>query len=254
MVALNNGLSPNNTPATIQYQGRLVPAINKTTLDTKISVGVQADILAKLNFKRRGFEFEIGYNLWGRSAEKTESRECIETCYAVKGDAQLYGFTSSGETPVALAATQSNATINNGQPVTDSAFPGLNDGNFNTGFEFANINADNITNASDNLGADLNQLTLADANRLGVSQVAVRTSNPALLLTNVDIECDSAILPKAISHTIFFSFSYALERDLGLIPFIGGGGFAEFARADPCDNSANAQWGLWIKMGLSFGQ
>ncbi len=252
VVALNNGLSPDNTAATIQYQGRLVPAINKTTLDTKISVGLQADVLAKLNFKRRGFECEIGYNLWARSSETIESRDCVETCYAIKGDAQVYGFTSSGETPVALAATQSNATINGGQPVTDSAFPNLNDGNFNTGVEFANINADTIANASDNLGASLNQLTLADANRLDFSQVAVRTSNPAILITNDDINCGSALLPKAISHTLFFSLSYAIEEGLDLIPFIGGGGFIEFAHADPCNNSANAQWGLWLKMGLSF--
>lgn len=252
VVGLNIGLAPNNVAAITQYQGRLVPAINKTTLDAKIEIGVQADVLAKLNYYRRGFEFEIGYNLWARSEEKLQCRECIETCYAIKGDAQLYGFTSSGETPVALAATQSNATINGGQAVTSSAFPGLDPGNFNTGFEFANINADSIANASDTLGVALNQLTLADANRLGFSQVAVRTSNPPVLLTNDDIDECSALLPKAISHTLFFDFSYALKRDLRLIPYIGGGAFVEWACVCFDTNSALSQWGLWLKMGVSF--
>lgn len=254
VVGLNVGLAPNNVILPTQYQGRLVPAINVTTLDAKIAIGVQAELLAKLNYYRRGFECEVGYNLWARSKEKLQSRDCIPTCYAVKGDAQVYGFTNPGETPVALAATQSKATIHGGQAVTDAAFPGLNSGNFNSGYEFANINADSIANASDTVGTALNQLTLADANRLGFSQVAVRTSNPPVLLTNDDIDECSALLPRAISHTIYFSFSYALKRDLGLIPYIGGGAFTEFAPDCFVQNSALSNWGIWLKMGVSFGQ
>ncbi len=248
---LHVGLAPNNVVALNQYQGRLVPAINKTTLDANISVGVQADIAAKLSYQRRGFEFDIGYNFWGRSAEKIHERDCIETCYAVKGDAQLYGFTSMGETAVALNATQSNATINGGQAVSSTAFPGLNAGNFNTGYEFANINADNIANAADILGVALNQLNSADANRLGLSQVAVRTSNPAVLLTDCDIDECSALLPQAISHKLFFYVGYTAKRNT-VTPYIGGGAFAEWGDPD-CDNSATSQWGVWLKMGLSFG-
>jgi len=254
VVGLNIGLAPDNVAATTQYQGRLQPAINITTLDAKIEIGVQAELLAKLNYYRRGFEFEVGYNLWARSKEKLQCRDCIPDCYAVKGDAQLYGFTDPDELPVALAATQSKATINNGQAVTDSAFPNLNSGNFNSGYEFANINADSIANASDTLGTALNQLTTADANRLGLTQVAVRTSNPPVLLTDCDIDECSALLPKAISHTLYFSFSYALKRDIGVIPYIGGGAFTEFAPDCFVENSALSNWGVWWKMGVTFGQ
>ncbi len=250
VVGLNVGTMLDNSLSPTQYQGRLVPAINKTTLDAKIEVGVQAELLAKLNYYRRGFEFEVGYNLWARSKEKLQCRECIEPCYAVKGDAQVYGFTEPGETPVALAATQSKATINNGQTAT---FDGFEPGNFNTGFEFANLNADSPANAFDDSGIALEQLTLADANRLGVSQIAVRSSNPPILLKDCDINECSALLPKAISHTAYFAFSYALERDLGLIPFIGGGAFVEFGSKCLQDNSALSQWGLWLRMGVSFG-
>jgi len=254
VVGLNIGLAPDNVAAATQYQGRLQPAINITTLDAKIEIGVQAELLAKLNYYRRGFEFEVGYNLWARSKEKLQCRDCIPDCYAVKGDAQLYGFTDPDELPVALAATQSKATINNGQAVTDSAFPNLNPGNFNSGYEFANINADSIANASDTLGTALNQLTTADANRLGLTQVAVRTSNPPVLLTDCDIDECSALLPKAISHTLYFSFSYALKRDIGVIPYIGGGAFTEFAPDCFVENSALSNWGIWWKMGVTFGQ
>lgn len=252
-VGLHNGVDPDDVEATVQYQGRLIPAINKTTLDTKISIGVQADITAKISYQRRGFEFDLGYNLWYRSAEKCESRGCIEACYAVKGDAQVYGFTNPGQTPVGLAATQSKVTINQGQEATDDAFLNIT-GNFSSGNEYANVNADNITTASDTLGVALWQLTSADANRLGVSQQAVRTSNPAILVTNDDIDECSALLPKAISHKLFAYAGYTLDRpDMNLIPYVGVGAFAEWADPSTCDNSAAAQWGLWFKIGAAFG-
>ncbi len=253
-VGLHIGLAPGDVEATSQYQGRLVNAINKTTLDADIGIKVQADIVLKLGYKRRGFEFDLGYNLWVRSEEDCQGRDCIENCYAVKGDAQVYGFTNPAETSVAVAATQSKATINQGAPETSEAFAGLDPGNFNEGFEFANINADNIDNASDTLGGALLQLTTADANRLGITQIPIRTSNPPILVTDSDLDTCSALLPKAISHKLFFYLGYQLDReDLNVIPSIGGGGFIEFAKPDPCDNSAHAQWGLWLKMSLSYG-
>jgi hypothetical protein len=244
--ALDNSLSPT------QYQGRLVPAINITTLDAKIAIGVQAEFLAKLQYYSRGFEFEIGYDLWARSKETLSCRGCIpESCYAVKGDAQVYGFTNPGETPVALAATQSKATINNGQ-TADLA--GAKPGNFTSGFEYANLNADSQASAYDATSTGLNQLTLADANRLGISQITVRSSNPPVFLTNDDINECSALLPKAISHTAYFAFSYSHDRDdLDVIPFIGGGAFVEWGSSCLEENSALSQWGLWIRMGVAIG-
>lgn len=252
-VGLHNGVSPNDTEATVQYQGDLVPAINRTTLDAKIAIGLQADVTAKLSYQRRGFEFDLGYNFWYRSAEKCEGRECIKECYGVKGDAQVYGFTNPGQTAVGLAATQSKATINQGQAATDSAFTNVV-GNFSSGNEYANVNADNITIASDTLGTALWQLTAADANRLGVSQQSVRTSNPEVLVTNDDIDECSALMPKAISHKLFAYAGYTLDRpDMGLIPYVGVGAFVEWADTNSCDNSAAAQWGLWFKIGAAFG-
>jgi len=249
-VGLNIGTAPNNVAAPNQYQGRLVPAINKTTLDAHIAVDWQADVAIKLSYQRAEWEVDLGYNLWARSEEKLCSRDCIESCYAIKGDAQLYGFTNPGETAVALNATQHLATIHRGQAVQDSTFSSLDPGNFNEGFEYANINADNIAFASDTLGTALNQLTAADVNRLGVSQLSVRTSNPAILVTNSDINECSALLPKAVSHKVFLYASYTPDVYEGLVPYIGGGGFVEFGRPD-CDNFAPAQWGIWFKAGIT---
>jgi len=247
---LNINVAPNNVAAPNQYQGRLVPAINKTTLDAHISVDVQADVAVKLSYQRSEWEVDLGYNLWARSEEKLCGRDCIENCYAVKGDAQLYGFTNPGETAVALNATQSKATIHGGQVVQAAAFNSLDPGNFNEDFEYSNINADNIAFASGNLGTALNQLTAADASRLGLAQLSVRASDPAILVTDSDINECSGLLPKAISHKVFLYASYTPDVYEGLVPYIGGGGFVEFAHPD-CDNFAPAQWGIWLKAGIT---
>lgn len=251
-VGLHDGLAPTDTVATSQYQGLLVPAINRTTLCASIGVKVQLDGVVKLTYKRRGFECDLGYNIWYRSPETCHERNCLPSGYALKGDAQLYGFTNPGETPVALAATQSNATLYSGQPA-QPPFTGI-ENNFSSGFAFANINADNIIDASDDAGVGLFQLTSADANRLNISQMTVRTSNPPILLTNDDIDECSALLPRALSNKLFLYVGYTLERDeLNFIPYAGGGGFVEFAHTNPDSNSAPCQWGVWFKLGLAFG-
>ncbi len=257
-VGLHDGLFPNNVPAINQYEGFLVPAINKTTLNVDVSIGAQVDLVFKLGYAHRGFEFDFGYELWVKTAEKCGDVECFSTCpngnYAIKGDAQIYGFTNPAETPVALAATQSRATINQGQTSINVPFTDLSPGNFNEGLEFANINADNIINASDTLGIGLQQLTAADAVRLGITQLNVRTSNPPILVTNSDIDICSALLPRAISSKLFFYLGYSLEReDLSVIPYLGGGGFIEWADMNTRKNSATNQWGVWLKFGLSYG-
>lgn len=254
-VGLNIGIFPNNVTAPIQYMGRLVPAINKTTLDATVRIGAQADIVAKLYYQHRGFEADFGYNFWGRSRETLANRGCLESGYAVKGDAQIYGFVrpvfDPDETPVALSATQNRATIRGGQDMSDDA-TAIGKGNFVDGLQYTNSNCDNPVMASDTSGMALDNLTTADATRLGFTQQFIQTSSPAILVTDNDINEDSALLPKAISNKIFTFIGYSLEREVGVIPSIGVGGFVEWAHTSVCDNSALSQWGLWLRGGLSF--
>lgn len=240
VVALNIGLAPNNQAALNQYTGRLLPAINLTTFDAKISVAMQADIVAKIYYQHRGFEFDIGYNFWARSKETMCERDCIQECFALKGDAQVYGFTAS-ELPVALNATQNAATINAGQSI----------GNFSSGLQFANANADNSSPASDNLGGALLNLKAGDAATFGVAQQAVQTSNPAVLITNNDIDDCSALLPRAFSNKIFSYVGYTYLRE-GIVPYLGLGASAEWANTNVTNNSAYSQWSVWLKSGFSY--
>jgi len=225
------------TEAENQYIGNLVPAINYTTFDTQISIGVQADIVLKFAYQRDGFECDLGYNFWVNSKEKLHCRDTfVANRFALKGDAQIYGFTSN-DTIVALNATQSEATI----------FGGQGGGNSN----FANSNADNAALAT-TPAATILQLNAADSLALGIAQVQVSGSNPAILLKDSDINNESGILPRALSNKIFAYVGRVWNNRDDLDPYLGLGLSGEFAHTNPCDNAACSQWAIWLKGGIAY--
>lgn len=230
---LINGVRPVN-----QYIGNLVPAINYTTFDTKISIGVQTDIVFKFAYQRDGFEVDFGYNFWANSKEKLHCRDrFIENRFALKGDAQIYGFTTDN-IAVALNATQSMATLLGGQ--------GSGNGNF------TNANADNQPAAASTSAGILNQLNEADAIALNILQSQVFGSNPAILLSDSDINNESGILPRAFSQKLFVYAGNLWDNRDDYDPYFGIGLSGEFAHADPCNNAACAQWAIWFKGGFVY--
>lgn len=223
-----------------QYIGNLVPAINYTTFDTKISIGVQTDIVFKLAYQHDGFEVDFGYDFWANSKEKMHCRDkFIENRFALKGDAQIYGFTPNPDNiAVALNATQSMATILAGQ------------GNPNTNFQ--NLNADNPAPATTPPATDLLQLNFADSAALNIQQDQVRGSNPAILLKDSDINNDSGLLPRAFSNKIFMYMGNVWDNRDDYDPYFGIGLSGEFAHTNPCENAACSQWAIWLKTGFVY--
>ncbi|HLC06742.1 MAG TPA: hypothetical protein VJJ26_01010 [Candidatus Babeliales bacterium] len=230
---LINGSAPTN-----QYIGNLFPAINYTTFDTHISIGVQTDIVLKLAYQKDGFELDLGYNFWANSKEKLHCRDTfIENRFALKGDAQIYGFTADNSA-IALNATQSEATILKGQ----------DNGNGN----FANLNADNQPALASTAAGILNQLNATDSAALAIPQVQVRGSNPAILLSDNDINNESGILPRALSNKIFGYVGCIWDNRDDIDPYLGIGLSGEFANTNPCNNAMCSQWAIWVKGGLSY--
>jgi len=224
--------------STYQYRGFLAPAINYTTLNIRTSFGVQADLALTCAYHRRGLSVDFGYNFFGRSAEKLQCRELFPSnLYALKGDAQLYGFDAvAPSTIVPLAATQSGATLQAGQ----------RGGNAN----FANNNIDSPINAADSARL-LKQLTTADAATFGITQTNVNTSNPSVLLQDSDIDTCGALLPGTFCQGLFFHISHVWrdEEDIWK-PFLGVGGEVEWANGDA--PSTCSQWEIWLKGGIGF--
>lgn len=233
-------------PAPNQYAGHLLPAINVTTLSSNISIPAQFDAVLKCSFFRCSWEIDFGYNLWIRSAEKLSCRRQFpQNIYALKGDAQVYGF-AVDETPIALNATEHAATIHGGQGAT----------NFVAGVEYTNANVDSPIVARD--PGVLTQLNAADSAELGIAQLPVNTSNPAQLLNDNNIDTCSGLAPKAVTHKLFVYAGNRWEGCECVEPYLGFGGEIEFAAGSTCypackkDRFALNQWAVLVKGGFSY--
>lgn len=237
--------SPVGPASSYQYDGRIISAINATTLDLKTMIPVQGEFSLSALYEWGSASLEIGYSFFGRMKEQARDRDCFGSgIYGFKGDAQLYGFdstTTPRDNPVPLAATQSEATINVGQRST----------NFVAGSEFANENCDTPINAADSVTL-LNNLTLADSVSTGIALIAIQTSASPQLLSDNDIDVYSGLLPSAISHRGSLYVSRYWDCDNSVTPFVGLGGYVEWVQSQSDVKGVASQWSIALKGGVSF--
>lgn len=228
------GLMVGGAVAENQYRGRLIPAVNVTTLLVDVSVALQVDAVLKLAYYHNCFTVEIGYDFWGRTSESIACREAFPNDrYAIKGDAQVYGFNRDNQRFVAINATQSSATMRGGQGA----------GNTN----FLNGNADNAADATFEFAPGNDELTLKPP-VLG----DILGSNQAILLKDCDIDSLSAVAPSALSHSFFVHTRYTGSCCTDVVPFIGIGAEVTVDGSGSKRNNALSEWAVWLKGGLSY--
>jgi hypothetical protein len=243
-----------------QYISRLYYGLDVATLESKISIAVQADILASVSVSRGHWNAQVGYNVWARSHEKLKSREMLNyKYYGIKGDAQLYGFLQLSPDlglPIPMDVSQSQATLHAPQ------------GNGNTVNNYINSNADNAALAW-NVSIPMAQTDLVSASNPNTGIITleqINGSNEAITLTDVDIQDCSGLSDRAITQKVVGWIGYDYDcnnhRWYGLI-----GAEGEFASKTGCtkpalddcaikagraQKTAISQWGLWIKGGLNY--
>jgi len=263
-----NGGSNGTKTANSEYAKTLLPAINYTTMNVDVKIGLQADIALKLAWVRDEWSFDLGYNLWGRTGEKFCNKNCCgcfpcsKGLYAIKGDATLYGYRDRDRstTPVPMSSSQMYANIHNGINML-----------LNEDDRQANKGVDNPQPAF--AGNDLLGYTIPGTTPIDVH---LNTSIQPVLVSRANINlCKS---PGALTHKFFWNASHAWkDMDARWLPFLGIGGEIEIAQngkccdcgpcnnfcIDPCSNKCNresdkkkrgavSQWGLWLKGGLYF--
>lgn len=231
--------------AETQYQYRLVSAINKTTFDTHVSIGVQADIVLKCAYQHGNTEFDLGYNFWACSKEKGRRCQMLESNrFGIKGDAQLYGFTAGvpGSVATPLNVTQHQATLHAGQGASNVLRGPLS---------YTNSNADTPQPV---FGSDVGfvQLNNADSVALSVAQTPINGSVEPVFLKDADIDMRSGLATKAFTHKIFAHINHAWRGYEEYTPYIGVGGMTEWAGSCPDKNSGHNQWGVWLKGGIAY--
>jgi len=266
-----------------QFKGVFAPVANLTTVDVNVRAGIQADIVAMVNYTSNAWEWDLGYNFWARSTEKISLPArptndcCVNLCtgnkdvWALKGDAQVFGFMSASGTtlsqdaPVALSATQCAATIHKG----------------------TNADAD-VTDCTgvdrlQNCGIDNAQFAYGDDNirllhTVGADNTVsnhVKTSVEPRFINCCDINFQRT---RGISHKLFTHLSHTWDSN-SWTPFFGVGASVEFGdrSSDDCCAStvldctsscstssccsvcsgdrldcALSQWAVWAKGGITF--
>ena len=248
-----------------QFKNEFVPVANFSTRDIKVDVNIQGDVVAMFNFTSRGFSWDFGYNFWGRGCEDIELRdkdgdEFKEKTWALKGDARVFGFAEGDDAdagvaeddPIALSATQSDATITRG---TNLGGVGNIAERLNAGISNRKFAATGTTN---------NAVRLQEQAQLAGNDNQQGTSNPAVFITKEDLDLESAET-RGMSHKVFTHFNYTWVDREDWIPYVGFGGEAEFGKSDSdtkktdstsdssgCLDCAVSKWSVWVKGGLSF--
>ncbi|MEX0849789.1 MAG: hypothetical protein WD055_06165 [Candidatus Dependentiae bacterium] len=244
-----------------QFANKFSSVANLTKRSVNVKSNVQVDLVTMLTYIKRNLSIDFGYNLWYRSCEKITKNSCGKTIlenelWALKGNAHVYGFTNPGamppvedNTPVALSATQSNATIHNGTNVTTE------------------INGMNVV-ASRNPIIDNRFWAVATIDNQSVllnntisSGAQTNTSNSPIILREDQLDLCNA-QTKGLSNKLFFHLAYSWFDFYNqcYVPYIGGGFEFEIGNKNmpqdkqniTCQNCALSQVGVWLKGGFSF--
>jgi hypothetical protein len=236
-----------------QFNNDYIPVANITTLKVNVDVALQADIVLMLNYSSGSMSYDFGYNYWARTGENIslDSNESFaEQRYALKGDAHTFGFVRNTTTPIALSATESQATVHAGtnMPATGS----LNA----TVIHAAQLNPriDNPRAATTGLPEPLQY---APNNNNPADQI--RTSIPPVFMTYNDVNVLAAGSHDS-SSKLFAHIAYASPKEGTWKPYVGIGGSVEFdhspqrtCKTNNCTSSCGAsQWALWMKTGVTF--
>lgn len=241
-----NNLKGGTVTPSAQFDNTMAPVANLSTLQVKTRAAVQVDAAAMITFSMPHWTFDLGYDLWARTAEDMhlDDNACATVNlqnWGLKGDAQLFGFAPAGGTtlalnaPVALSATQSNATINSGLNGTNTV----------------NASIDNPALAT----ADSNDVALQ--NKTSGSTAQINTSVNPKFFGLTDFQTCS-ITTMELSSSLFGNIQYHWNSHKEWDPSLGLGFKVEFAHNNRSCNEkkhprcAASLWSIWLKSSVAF--
>jgi hypothetical protein len=240
--------------ANVEFGNTYSPVANFSTRDIGVTIGVQGDIIAMINYTSRGFSWDLGYNFWGMSRENihlsNKDNAFPENTWALKGDASIAGQSAGTGTPtILLAATESNANIHIG---TNALV---------TGNPLSNPNIDSGVPATT---GDI--LPLIPVNVFDITpEVPIFTSETPIFIKESDLDLKSAEI-RGMSNKIYTHLSYTWIDREDWIPYLGIGVNTEFGshknnkNGTVANNNSNgnglsfalSKWAVLLKGGVSF--
>jgi hypothetical protein len=250
-----NHLTGASGSAGVEFGNIYSPVANFSTRDIGVTIGVQGDIIAMLNYTSRGFSWDLGYNFWGMSQEKihlsNKNSAFPERVWALKGDASIAGQSEgTGNPTILLAATESNANIHVGTNILGIGNP------------LSNPNIDSGIPATTGDMLPLTPVNVFDVTPL----LPIFTSETPIFIQESDLDLESAEL-RGFSNKIYTHLSYTWIDREDWIPYLGIGFNAEFgSHKNNNDNGsinnnsssgggitfAISKWAVLMKGGVSF--
>ncbi len=225
-----------------QFAKEFVPVANFSTLPVDVSAAVQGELVLKFAYTHCNWQFDLGYNLWGRSREKICPR-CdgangfAENTYGLKGDAFVFGFPATrdqtnletliavGSPAIPLSATESKATIFGGT----NKFPdGIGDAAWcqNTG-----VDNPQVAWGSADGGKILVTHEFGDnvENTDDAAWHPVNASLDPILITQANFDIKGAET-SSLSNKVFGHIGYTWKNCECWVPYLGVGAEAEFGQ------------------------
>lgn len=231
--------SSSGTVPSAQFQNRLTPVANITSLPVFASVAVQGDAVFAFSARYHNTTIDIGYDIWAQSREALSFIDLTSVLFdgktwALKGDAHVFGFVPTSTTAVALSATQSKATIHSGTNPTAPAIS-RNDG---------------VDNAQGACNAPASILVFApNTPSAGINQINSSFNPVFISLSDLDIH---GAQTKGLSQSLFMHIDHTWHDRRYCTPYLGLGGQVEWRGFHSYHASCLSQWGLWLKGGITF--
>lgn len=234
------------------FANQLEPVANISTACVRSRVSVECELSFMFTFNRDNWNWHIGYDFWVDSREHLSIRSSRLTTqhWALKGDAQIFGFLAAPDgslpqnTPIALSATQSNATIESGTnaTATSSQLPIQNPG------------IDSPAGAS---AGSSNTRILYAPNSADTPDNQINTSIDPILLSIEDLDIEGARIAHKASK-LFMHFQYTLQNQSYFSPSLGLGAEVDFGSQGNRKSCFQADyttsfWGVWVHLGGLIG-
>jgi len=271
-----DGGTGTNIPSA-QFANEFSPVANLTTQEVKVSVGVQGDLAAQFTYVSGNWNFDIGYNFWGRSKEKISCQtsscststlcspcnsvaSCNTTCntscntacanvafapntWGLKGDAYVYGFEA-----VALPGLMIRAPGDSRNPVALSATEQCATINHGTNFPATGVASSAAAWATDNSGVDNAQFAFTSDTGVAPYDLTLNADPSGLhgqTRTSVDpvfIACAdfNKIGTSALSNKIYTHLSYNWSECDTWNPYVGIGAYGEWgSNSSSCNTNCS---------------
>ncbi len=261
----------NIVPVNYQFANEFSPVANLTTQDVMVSVAAQLDATLWINYSIKNMSIDFGYNFWIKAKDKIDicsiNNSKLHTernSWALHGDGDLFGYfdksTIVAETQfsdplvsskaIAIAASQSAATLHNGAPNSNQTT--ANSNSDNSQFAFAQTVPPSQGDSSD---IPLVSFEHKEATFQGMETVtllptkSIKLSLDPIFLKETDIDIKQT--QKTLSHSFFGSVSCNVKEGEWLSSYLCFGGEIELGSKQRF-TSALSQWSMWAKVGLIF--